>query len=122
MSLRFFLDHCVPSSVERALSAAGHEVLILKHHLPADAPDPQVIAEAQARQAILVSLNGDFADLVTYPPSVYGGIIGLQLHNQPSVMPHLMERLVRYLAEHPNPEVYRGKLLIVEPHRIRIRE
>src|SRR5256885_1040333 len=71
MSLRFFTDHCVPNSVIQVLRDAGHEVFILKEHIPQDSDDPVVIAKAQELDAVLVSLNGDFADIVTYPPSDY---------------------------------------------------
>lgn len=69
MPLRFFTDHCVPNSVIQSLRAAGHGVFILKEHIPPDSDDPIVIARAQELEAILVSLDGDFADIVTYPPS-----------------------------------------------------
>ena len=65
MSLRFFTDHCVPHSVGEALAAAGHDVSRLRDHLPTEAPDSDVIAKAQELDAILVSLNGDFADIVS---------------------------------------------------------
>ncbi len=44
MSLRLFVDHCVPRSVARALAAEGHDVVPLRDHLPTDAPDPDVSA------------------------------------------------------------------------------
>jgi len=47
---------------------AGHEVLVLQERIPRDSEDPVVIAEAQKLGAILVSLNGDFSDIVTYSP------------------------------------------------------
>jgi len=122
MSLKFFADHCVPSAVLRALSGAGHEVFILKNHIPRDSPDEAVIAEAQALNSILVSLNGDFSDIVTYPPSRYKGIIALQVKNHPEVVPALMERLIKYLSIHSKMDHYEGKLLLVEAHRIRIRK
>jgi hypothetical protein len=34
-----------------------------------------VIAKAQKLDSILLSLNGDFADIVTYPPKSYQGIV-----------------------------------------------
>ena len=71
MGLKFFADHCVPNAVIYALRDAGHEVFNLKKHIPRDSPDAIVIATAQALNAILVSLNGDFADIITYPPSNY---------------------------------------------------
>jgi hypothetical protein len=45
----------------------------------------------------------------------------IQLHDHPETIPALMAGFGRFIAEHPDPNDYRGKLLIVEPHRIRIR-
>ena len=47
--------------------------------------------------AILLSLNGDFADIVTYPPASYKGIVALQLRNHPEILPQLMARLMVFL-------------------------
>ena len=121
MPLRFFADHCVPNAVIQTLRAAGHEVLILKEHIPRDSDDPIVLAKAQELEAILVSLNGDFADIVTYPPSSYKGIIALQVKDHPEVIPQLMQRLMTYLSTHQGMSDYEGQLFVVEAHRIRIR-
>ncbi|MGE0827570.1 MAG: DUF5615 family PIN-like protein [Candidatus Binatia bacterium] len=121
MPLRFFTDHCVPNAVIQALRAAGHEALILKEQISPDSDDPIVIVKAQELEAILVSLNGDFADIVTYPPSSYKGIITLQVKDHPEVIPQLMQRLMTYLSTHPDMSDYEGQLLVVEAHRIRIR-
>jgi len=119
--LRFFIDHCVPMSIARFLSDLGHEVFLLRECIPKDSPDPVVIQTAQEYHAILLSLNGDFADIVTYPPEQYRGILGIQLRNHPELIPQILQRLRGYLAEHPSMENYAGKLLLVEAHRIRIR-
>lgn len=121
MSLRFFADHCVPSSVAQAVQKAGHEVFRLRHHLRSDSPDGIVIAKAQELDCILLSLDGDFADIVTYPPTRYKGIVALQLRNHPEVMPQLLERLMAYLSLHDDMGDYAGKLLVVQSHRIRTR-
>jgi hypothetical protein len=47
--------------------------------MPAESPDRAVIAKAQKLGAILLSLNGDFADIVAYPPGQLGGIVALQI-------------------------------------------
>ncbi len=121
MSLRFFADHCVPESVISKLRETGHEVLQLKDFIPADSPDQVVISKAQELGAILLSLNGDFADIVSYPPSSFRGIITLQVENHPEVLPKLLERLTTYLSNHRDINHYSGKLLIAEIHRIRKR-
>ncbi|MEM3063093.1 MAG: DUF5615 family PIN-like protein [Nitrososphaerota archaeon] len=67
MTLRFFADQCVPNSIIRALIEEGYIVLKLRDHIPQDSEDSKVILKAQELDAILLSLNGDFADIVTYP-------------------------------------------------------
>lgn len=122
MSLKLFADYCIPKSVIKSLIDDGYEVLKLKNFLPADSPDVLVIEKAQEMDAILLSLNGDFTDIITYPPSNYKGIIALQVKNHPEIIPELIERLKKYLLAHNHMKHYKGKLIIVESHRIRIRE
>lgn len=122
MSLRLLSDQCVPAEVTGILRQGGHRLTLLREVLPIRSPDSAVIAKAQELDAILLSLNGDFVDIVTYPPGDYRGIIGLQLHNHPEIIPRLMQRLLAFLDAHPIQDYYHGKLLVAEVHRIRIRE
>jgi len=119
--MRFFADHCVPTAIVRGLCAHGHEVLLLRDQLPIRAPDPVVLAKAQQLDCLLLSLNGDFADIVTYPPTRFGGIFALQLHNHPEIIPQLLTTFTAFLERQPDRDFFRGKLYIVEVHRIRIR-
>jgi hypothetical protein len=80
-----------------------------------------IIRKAREMRAVLVSLNGDFADIVTYPPSEYAGIVTLQLRNHAELLPALMARFMAYLRLHPETENYHGKLLVVEADRVRVR-
>ncbi len=122
MALRFLADHCVSNTIVRTLRDATHEVVRLKDVLPVESPDSIVIAKALKLDAILLSMNGDFADIVTYPPKDYKGIVALQMRNHAEVLNHLLIRLTGYLRLQPSMEHYRGKLLVVEVNRIRIRE
>jgi len=70
MALRFLADHCISNSIIQTLRDANQEVLRLKDVLPVESADAIVIAKAQEIDAILLSLNGDFADIVTYPPRI----------------------------------------------------
>ena len=121
MSLRFFSDQSVPAEITETLRRHGHHVTPLREVLPIRSPDLAVIAKAQELGAILLSLNGDFADIVSYPPARYLGIVGVQLHNHPEIIPQLMERLLSFLDTHPQREFYHGTLFLVEVHRVRIR-
>lgn len=115
-------DHCISNSIVRRLQEAAHEVVRLRDVLPMESADPVVIAKAQEIDAILLSMNGDFADLLSYPPGKYKGIIALQMRNHPEISEQLMIRLIAYLTAHPRMAPYRGKLLVVEVNRIRIRD
>jgi predicted nuclease of predicted toxin-antitoxin system len=122
MALRFFADHCVSNLIIQSLAAAGHEVLRLKDHLPVESPDSAVIAKSQDLGAVLLSLNGDFADIVAYPPARFKGIVALQILNHPEITSRVVDRLKHYLELHPHMEDYRGKLITVDAWRVRFRQ
>ena len=122
MSLLFLSDQCVPAEISDILIRNCHRVTLLREVLPIRSPDSDVIAKAQSLGAILLSLNGDFADIVDYPPAEFCGIVAIQLKSHPEAIPSLMGRLINFLIENPEQDFYRGKLIIVEPHRIRIRQ
>ena len=67
-------------------------------------------------------LCGDFTNILNYPPTRYKGIIAFQVKNHPEVIPHLMRRLLSYLALHHEMDFYKGKLILLEVHRIRIQK
>jgi predicted nuclease of predicted toxin-antitoxin system len=121
MALRFFADHCVSNLIVGALRQSGHTVFRLRDEMPAESPDAEVMGKAQELDAILLSLNGDFADIITYPPSRYKGIVALQIKDHPEITPAVIGRLQRYLQVHPLMADYRGKLIVVEVDRIRVR-
>ena len=122
MSLRFLSDQCVPAEITDILRTNGYQVTLLRETLPIRSPDEVVIAKAQALGAILLTLDGDFADIVAYPPGSYLGIVALQLNNHPEIIPQLMARLLSFLAAYPDQSFYCGKLIIGEVHRVRIRQ
>jgi len=54
-SLRFFADHCVPTSILRYLREQGYVVFQLRDFIPKNSPDPVVIQTAKDFNAILLS-------------------------------------------------------------------
>ena len=122
MALRFFADHCISNFIIKTLQDAGNEVFRLRDYISTDSADQTVISKAQQLDSILISLNGDFADIVNYPPAKYRGIISLQVKNHPEIIPQIITRLNGYLCSYPSMNHYKGKLFVVEVHRIRIQE
>ena len=66
-----------------------------------------------------MTLDMDFADIKTYPPAEYPGLIVLRLRQQgkPSVM-NVLARIAQVFSQEP----LKGHLWIVEENRIRVRE
>jgi predicted nuclease of predicted toxin-antitoxin system len=106
MSLRFLADHCIPNLVIQTLRNAGHEVFRLQNHIAPDSSATLVISKAQELDSILISLDADFSDIVTYLPRKYKGIIALQIRNHPEIIPELMKRLEDYLSTHNDMNYY----------------
>lgn len=61
--MRFFIDQCVPESVARTLEKYSHEVVRLREKTAPDSPDTLVAAVAEANNAILVTMDGDFKSI-----------------------------------------------------------
>lgn len=118
--MKFFADHCVPDSVCRDLEDKGHEVLRLRKVIPEATKDSVVIQKAQELDAILISLNGDFSQIVDYPPSQFKGIISLKVRNRPSLIPDILVQLHNFFKG-KTQEDFKGLLLVVEAFGVRKR-
>jgi len=122
MSLRFLADHCVSNFIIASIQDNGHEVLRLKDYLPVESLDEDVIEKAQELDAILLSLNSDFASIINYPPRKYKGIICFRVRGRPEAVPHLIIRLKTYISDNQDMKHYKGKLFVIDVSRIRSRE
>lgn len=58
--MRLFIDHCVPKSVPKMLESHGYRVIRLREKTAPDSPDTLVAAVAEANDAVLVTMDGDF--------------------------------------------------------------
>jgi len=119
--VKLFADQCISNYIVQKLRDSGMQVEKLRDHIPCNSPDEVVIKKAQELDAVLISLNGDFSDIINYPPEQYKGIISLQVRNHPEIIPQMVELLISFLEKHNTKDYYLGKLLLVEMHRIRIR-
>jgi predicted nuclease of predicted toxin-antitoxin system len=119
MPARFKLDENLPRGAEALLRKAGHDVhTVLDEHLGGN-PDPGVIDASRAEDRILVTFDLDFSDIRLYRPKSHSGIWVLRPHTQSiqNTLALLMGALVVLETEPAH-----GRLWIVEPERVRIRE
>jgi hypothetical protein len=71
--LRFFADHCVPTSIVRFLQECGHEVFVLRECIPKDSPDVSCSSFLQgiARRNTLTTKAWVSFVTVTHPSSPF---------------------------------------------------
>jgi len=81
MALRFLADHCISNFIVQTLRDAKYEVFRLRDLLPVDSSDAVGHCKSSGSQRYTLVPEGDFADIVTYPPRNYRGIVALQMRN-----------------------------------------
>lgn len=117
--MRFKVDENLPVDVAQLLREAGHEATtVFDQHLGGSG-DATIASVCQQEARALVTLDLDFADIRTYPPAHYTGVVVLRLRRQDKL--HVLEvcaRVVALLSHEPLAQ----QLWIVEENRIRIRE
>ncbi|MEN1680806.1 MAG: DUF5615 family PIN-like protein [Planctomycetota bacterium] len=112
------IDENLPVEVAELLRAEGHDAATVLEQQLGGEPDPRISAVCLSEGRALVTLDLDFADIRTYPPADYSGLIVLRLNRQDklSVLP-VVEKLIPHLEQ----EELIGKLWIVDEASIRIR-
>lgn len=73
--MSILIDHCVPGVFLRVRREWGFEANSLKKYINPDADDPDVISLAQSLDAVLLTVDMDFSNILNYPPQNYQGIV-----------------------------------------------
>ncbi len=112
------LDNCVPHRYLRLLREWGYDATLMTAHIPADAPDTDVIALADELDAVLLTVDLDFSNILDYPPSDYNGIVVMRYQIQDEAE---LDDTLKSALEDLYRDDLRGVLVIVAPGRYRIR-
>ncbi len=116
--MKFKIDENLPIEVAQLLREAGHDVYSVHEQGLVGAKD-QVLAEVcQAENRALVTLDTHFADIRTYPPGNFPGLVVLRLARQDKL--HVLQVMSRALKLFTS-ETLEGKLWIVDENRVRLR-
>jgi predicted nuclease of predicted toxin-antitoxin system len=116
--MRAKLDENVPIEAAELLRTAGWICDTVHEEGLAGADDPTVCAACQAEARVLFTVDLDLADIRTYPPCKYVGIVVFR-PGEPSrrQVLHLLARVLPVLAA----EWAEHQLWIVESGRVRVR-
>jgi len=116
--MKFKTDENIPLEAVDLLRAVGHDAFSVFDQSLAGQPDDRIASVCQQEERVLTTLDTDFADIRTYPPADYPGIVVLRLANQSAPQ---VTRVLRRLLEVLRTHDCRGQLWIVERERIRTR-
>lgn len=117
--MRFKADENLPEEVAELLRSAGHDAHSVLDEGIGGAPDGSIARICQEEDRILLTLDLDFADIRSYPPSAYPGIIVIRLRRQDKHS--VLAILPRILALFDSEEI-RNTLWIVDEAKTRIFE
>jgi predicted nuclease of predicted toxin-antitoxin system len=117
--MQFKIDENLPVEVGELLGQHQHDAITITEEGMGGRPDPELAQVCQKEQRALVTLDRDFADITTYPPEDYQGIIVFRTALQNiTTLVRLTNRILPLLQQEP----LIGHLWIVEDHQVRMRE
>jgi predicted nuclease of predicted toxin-antitoxin system len=117
--MKFKIDENLPIEVADLLRQAGHDALTVGEQNMSGVTDVTIASVCQSEQRAILTLDLDFADIRTYPPSEYSGIMVLRLsHQDKAFVLQIVHQVIRKLDIEP----LNARLWIVEDNQIRIRE
>ena len=116
--MKFKVDENLPLEVVDELRHAGYDALNVYEQKLGGIYDSELAKVCQNEQRIIVTLDTDFADIRSYPPEEFSGIIVLRLRSQDKA--YILDTISKVVRMFPN-EPIKHKLWIVDDSYVRIR-
>lgn len=114
--LKLLIDENVPKLIIAHLRKSGHDVAVVM----AGSPDKRVAAQAKQQKRVLITFDSDFVNILAYPPAEYWGIVRLRV--EPPLIRDILRALEQVFSRFSKPADFKGRLFIVNPDSLRIRE
>jgi len=116
---RFVIDEDMPRSIGRRLQEKGYTILDIRDHGLRGAKDEDIYRFAQEQNAILLTGDRGFGNLLRFPLGSHCGIV---IAHFPNEMPTVeINRQLLFDIATLKEDDYIGNLVILEPGRIRIK-
>ena len=117
--MRVKLDENLPVQLKALFTESGHDAATVVDEGLGGAPDAAMASACITEERVLITLDLDFADIRTYPPTAHPGIVVFRL---PRADRDAVLNVAAVLLERLGESSPEGQLWIVEDSRIRIRE
>jgi len=117
--MKFKIDENLPADIVALLQEAGYEAMTVLDQKLGSHADPHIASVCRTEDRALITLDMNFADIRTYPPNQYPGVVVLRLRRQDK--PHVMATVAGLIPLF-STELLERRLWIVEEGKLRIRE
>lgn len=116
--MKFLLDENLSPLHARTVRDMGHDAVSVVEAGLSGSDDEVVRAVAIAEERVLVTLDADFANVLRYPPAETPGVVRLRIH---PATEYAIDEMLRGVIPRIAEENVRGKLVVVDESKIRIR-
>lgn len=117
--MKFLIDENLPISLKKKLIEAGYESIDIRE-IKMGATDNEIMQIVSDKGYVLISANyRHFANIILFPPSQYQGIIVVKMPRYS--IEDVMRRIVKVVISLKEEDI-KHSVVIIEPHRIRIRK
>ena len=116
---KLVIDEDMPRSTGRILQQHGYNVMDIRDYGLRGAKDEEIYQFAQREQAVLLTGDRSFGNILRFPLGKHFGIVIVHFPNEmptTEINRQLIERL-----EALSEDDFKGNLIIIEPGKIRIR-
>ncbi|MCD6422541.1 MAG: DUF5615 family PIN-like protein [Elusimicrobia bacterium] len=117
--MQFLADECVPYKTITLLKKNGFKIFTVEDLKITSRSDKEIFNKARTLKLTLITIDTDFGNIILYPPKIHYGIILLKLNKSNEPVVHSL--LLKFL-KNASTKNLKGKLIIIEPSKIRIRK
>ncbi|MBI3334925.1 MAG: DUF5615 family PIN-like protein [Candidatus Portnoybacteria bacterium] len=82
--------------------------------------DADIVSHARLKRQIILTFDGDFANILLYPPQKYFGIVVIRI--SPPLTQTIYQSLENLFSAFKTTKDFKGKLITLESHRMRLWE
>ncbi len=116
----FLIDEDLPRSIGNLLRRYRHEAVDVRDIGLRGAKDSKIASYAQSKRLCLTTGDFDFSDIRNYPPDKYSGLVVISIPKNATAS-FIINLIEDFLQQKELVARIQGKLVIVEPGRVRIR-
>ena len=118
--MHFLVDASLPGPTAQIIRLAGHEATDVRDIGLGTADDSLIAQLARDTRRCLISRDGDFGNVLDYPPKNYFGLVVIEAP-EGAGRAIVLDMVGQFLKETAVIARLVGRLAIVERHRIRLR-